>query len=86
MNEGGLVFKPGESRTFTRDTGPTSILMRGFARTAGSTQGTHVKKCTPTLVCAFDIVAKADASNDNDELNKANNTATRRAFRDVKYQ
>lgn len=80
------VLKPGESKTFTRDTGPSSILMGGFRKTVGSEQGTHVKKCTPTLVCAFDIVAKADASNDNEELNKANNTTTRRAFRDVKYQ
>lgn len=80
------VLKPGESKTFTRDTGASSILMGGFRKTAGSPQATHVKKCTPTLVCAFDIVAKADASNDNDELNRANNTATRRAFREVRYQ
>lgn len=80
------VLKPGESKTFTRDTGPASILLKGFARTAGSPQGTHLKKCTPTLVCAFDVVAKADASSDNEELRENNNTTTKRAFRDVKYQ
>jgi hypothetical protein len=80
------VLKPGESKTFARDTGPAFLLVRGLMRPAGSTQGTHLKKCPPTLTCAFDVVARADASNDNEELNKANNTATLRVFRDVKYQ
>ncbi|MBK9062373.1 MAG: hypothetical protein IPL89_04135 [Acidobacteria bacterium] len=80
------VLKPGESKAFSRDMGPSSILIGGFLKPSGSTQATHVKKCAPTLVCAFDVVAKADASNDNEELNRANNTTTRRAFREVKFQ
>ena len=80
------VLKPGESKTFTRDTGPSSILIGGVLKQGGSAQATHVKLCSPTIVCAFDIVAKADASNDNDELNRANNTATRRAYREIRFQ
>ncbi len=80
------VLKPGESKTFTRETGPSSILIGGVLKQGGSTQTTHVKQCSPIIVCAFDIVAKADASNDNDELNRANNTATRRAYREIRFQ
>jgi hypothetical protein len=79
------VLKPGESKTFTRPA-VSHLVIGGVFKTSGPSQGTYVKKCAPTLVCAFDVVAKADASNDNEELNKANNTATRRAFRDIKFQ
>lgn len=80
------VLKPGESKTIARDTGPSVIVLGTFAKTSGSPQGTHVKKCAPTLVCAFDVVAVADASNDNEELKETNNTTTRRAFRSVKFE
>jgi hypothetical protein len=80
------VLKPGESKAFTQDTGPGTVLISGVLKSAGSTQATHVKKCAPTLVCAFDVVAKVDTTNENEELNKANNTATRRSFREVKFQ
>lgn len=79
------VLRPGESKTFTRSAGPSRITLN-FSKILGSPQATHVKKCPPTLVCAWDIVAKADASGDNQELNEANNTATRRAYREIAFQ
>ena len=80
------VLRPGESKTITRDTGHSSLLMKSVFKTSGSAQVTHLSGCVVTLYCAFDIVAKADASNANEELSKANNTATRRAFREVRSQ
>ena len=80
------VLKPGESKSFARDTGPYSISLAGFLRQPVSTQATHVKPCSPTLVCAWDVKAVADASNDNDERNESNNTATKRALREVSFK
>ena len=79
------VLKPGESKSFARDTGPFRILLSGLQQ-PGSTQATHVKPCSPTLVCAWDVKALADASNDNDERSESNNTATKRALREVSFK
>ena len=45
-----------------------------------------MKSCSPTLVCAWDVKAVADASNDNEERNEQNNTSTRRALREVSFK
>jgi hypothetical protein len=79
------VLKPGESKTFMRDTGPSHVTL-ALSSQAVSPQGTHIKKCPPTLVCAWDVKAVADAANDNSEGNKQNNTATRRAQREVSFK
>jgi hypothetical protein len=80
------VLKPGESKTFMRDTGGYQVSISGFVAQPLSPQATHVKQCSPTLVCAWDVKAVADASNDNDERNEANNTSTRRALREVSFK
>ena len=80
------ALKPGDSHTIAREVGPSSLLVKSVFKKASSTQVTHLSDCVPALVCAFDVVAKADASNDNEELNEANNTATRRAFREIRFQ
>ena len=78
-------LKPGESKTFTRNTGPSHVTL-SLSPQAVSPQATHVKKCPSTLVCAWDVKAVADAVNDNDEANEHNNTATRFAQREVSFK
>jgi hypothetical protein len=82
------VLKPGESKTFTRNVGPhqVQISIPGLFSQAAGPQVTRVKKCSPTLICAWSVKAVADASNDNDERNEANNTATKQALREVSFQ
>ena len=80
------VLKPGESKTFKRDTGAYQVAITGVFAQPASPQITHIKPCSPTLVCAWDVKAVADASNDNDERNEQNNTSTRRALREVSFK
>lgn len=80
------VLKPGESKTFMRDTGPYQVMISGVIAQPLSPQVTHVKQCPPKLVCAWDVKAVADASNDNDERNEGNNTSTKRALREVTFK
>lgn len=81
------VLKPGESKTFMRNAGGYQVAITGvLSQTMAAPQATHVKQCSPTLVCAWDVKAVADASNDNDERNEGNNTAARRALREVSFK
>ena len=80
------VLLPGQSKTYMRDNGPHQVTLTGMISQAVSTGGTHVKACPPTLVCAWDVTAVVDAANDNDETNKANNTATKRSVREVSFK
>jgi hypothetical protein len=80
------VLKPGESKTFKRDVGPYQVALTGLVQQTTSVGSTHLKRCSPTLVCAWDVTAVADASNDNDEKSRANNTATKRSVREVTFK
>ena len=79
-------LKPGDSKTFMKDKGPYQVNLTGFTTPVTSPQSTHLKQCPLILVCAWDVKAVADAQNDNDERSKANNTATKRALREVAYK
>jgi hypothetical protein len=80
------ALKPGESKTFTRDTSKFANVSLRLFPTLGSPRGTYIRKGVTTLVCAFDIVAEADASKDVNEIQEANNRTTSRVYREIRME
>ena len=77
---------PGASKTVSRDTSRFGHVLVNLTRAVGSQPGTHVKFGVTTLVCAFDVVARADASNQVSELHEDNNAATLRVTREIRLE
>jgi hypothetical protein len=79
-------LKAGESKTVSRDTSRFGHLSLKLGSALGAQPGTHIKVGVTTLVCAFDVVAQADASNQVGELREDNNTAKLRVFREIRLE
>lgn len=80
------ALKAGESKAVARDTSRFANLAVRLKGALGPQPGTHIVQGVTTLVCAFDVVALADASNQVHEIREDNNTSSRRVFREIRLE